>query len=104
MEQPRTCPICGTSLEGRRKHARFCSAPCRAEGSRLRRLLSGREVDGYGSVARDLRENAHDRPRERYHGSIRKAPRRRWDGPGHGPQEDSPVSNSEITAAVREAF
>lgn len=46
----RRCGICGASLAGRRADARSCSAACRAEASRLRRLLAGNPVDGYGSV------------------------------------------------------
>jgi len=43
----RRCPVCGNSLAGRRPQTRYCDAACRAEGSRLRRLLAGQEVDGY---------------------------------------------------------
>lgn len=47
----RLCPVCGESLDGRRRHARYCSGACRAEASRLRRLLEGSPVDGFASVA-----------------------------------------------------
>lgn len=33
----RTCAVCGASLDGRRRHARFCSPACRREHSRLSR-------------------------------------------------------------------
>jgi hypothetical protein len=32
----RVCEHCGTSLEGRRQHARYCGGPCRAAASRAR--------------------------------------------------------------------
>ena len=40
-----TCVVCGGSLLGRRRDAVFCSVAHRAEGSKLRRLLSGRVVE-----------------------------------------------------------
>jgi len=46
----RVCSVCGTSLEGRRRQARYCGGACRAEASRLRRLLDGEPVDGFASV------------------------------------------------------
>ena len=46
--------MCGADLSGYRKDARFCSGSCSAEGSRLRRLLEGQEVDGYQSLAERL--------------------------------------------------
>jgi site-specific DNA recombinase len=45
----RACPVCGESLERRRRQTRTCSGKCRAEWSRQRRLLAGAEVDGFGS-------------------------------------------------------
>lgn len=47
----RHCPVCGTTLDARRRHARYCGGACRAEASRLRRLLVGQEVDGFASLA-----------------------------------------------------
>jgi hypothetical protein len=41
------CAICGTSLAGRRRDALCCGPACRRERSRLKRLLSGREAEGY---------------------------------------------------------
>ena len=35
MTHPCTCLICNTPFEGRQKHARYCSAPCRNERPRL---------------------------------------------------------------------
>lgn len=46
----RVCPACGASLEGRRADARYCTGACRAEASRLERLLAGKPVDGYTSL------------------------------------------------------
>jgi hypothetical protein len=48
---PRTCPVCGAALANRRRDALYCGGPCRAEASRLRRLRTGRVVDGYRNVA-----------------------------------------------------
>ena len=45
-----SCVVCGGSLSGRRADARHCGGPCRAEASRLRRLLRGKEVGPYRSV------------------------------------------------------
>jgi hypothetical protein len=45
------CGICAASLDGRRADARFCSGACRAEASRLRRILSGEGADGYATLA-----------------------------------------------------
>lgn len=47
----RACVVCGGSLEGRRPQTRTCSPACRAEASRLRRLLAGDAVDGFSSLA-----------------------------------------------------
>ncbi len=38
-------------MADRRRHARYCSGSCRAEASRLRRILSGAEPDGFASIA-----------------------------------------------------
>jgi hypothetical protein len=32
----RACEHCGVSVEGRRRHARYCGGPCRAAASRRR--------------------------------------------------------------------
>jgi hypothetical protein len=32
---PKNCPVCGSSLNGRKATARFCSGRCRAAGSRM---------------------------------------------------------------------
>lgn len=48
----RACRYCGTPLPpGTRPHAVVCSNTCRADLSRLRRLLAGDPVDGYANVA-----------------------------------------------------
>jgi len=46
----RSCVICGAPLEGRKSIARHCGPPCRAEASRLRRLLNGKQVGPYRSI------------------------------------------------------
>jgi hypothetical protein len=47
----RACSVCGA---GMRADAVVCSASCRAEASRLRRLLSGTDADGYRSLTERL--------------------------------------------------
>lgn len=60
----RSCAVCGASLEGQRSHARFCSGACRAEASRLRRIIAGEGADGYGSVLeRERRRKRTQAPR-----------------------------------------
>jgi hypothetical protein len=51
----RVCLLCGECLEGRCPQARYCSDPCRAEASRLRAILKGRNSGPYSSVAQRLR-------------------------------------------------
>lgn len=46
----KVCAICGGSLAGLRSDARCCSSRCRADASRLNRLLRGETADGYRSV------------------------------------------------------
>jgi len=46
----RSCVICGGSLSGRRADARHCGGPCRAEASRLRRILDGVGAPPYSSI------------------------------------------------------
>ena len=58
----RVCVVCGESLDGMRRHALFCGPPCRAEGSRLKRILAGAAPDGYPSLAGRL-EAARNRTR-----------------------------------------
>jgi hypothetical protein len=48
----RTCRFCGGTLRHKRRaHAVYCGNACRADASRLRRLLDGDPIDGYDSVA-----------------------------------------------------
>jgi hypothetical protein len=47
----RSCVICGEPLEGRRADARHCSGACRAEASRIQRILSGSMPNPYPSLA-----------------------------------------------------
>ncbi len=52
----RCCVVCGAPMEGRRRQARTCGGACRAEASRLRRLLAGEQpVDGCYSLADRLK-------------------------------------------------
>lgn len=51
MPDERTCRFCGAVLRLRRRHALYCGNACRADASRLRRLLDGEPVDHYRSVA-----------------------------------------------------
>jgi len=50
-----SCPVCGDDLSDHRIDALTCSGACRAERSRLRRLLAGESVDGWDSVEDRLR-------------------------------------------------
>ncbi len=50
MSPPRECVLCGAPLDGRRVDARFCTSVCRAEASRIRAVLDGREPDGYPTL------------------------------------------------------
>ena len=47
--------VCGADLSYHRCDALTCSGACRAERSRLRRLLAGGAVDGWDSVEARLR-------------------------------------------------
>lgn len=47
----RACETCGASLEGRDRRARTCSASCRREASRIRRLSAGLPEHGYTTIA-----------------------------------------------------
>gem|GEM_PF-6160184 len=64
----RACDYCGSSLEGRRRHARFCGPPCRRAHHRLSALLRGSSVDGYRNLA-----EYDERPRKRARGAVRDA-------------------------------
>lgn len=46
----RRCPVCGTSLEGRRRDAIYDRPACRREGNRLLRLAAGKPDTGYRSL------------------------------------------------------
>ncbi len=72
------CPLCGATMVGRRSDARVCSAACRAEVSRLSRLLDGETVGPYSSVAARL-----------------KAARKRTSGPLSGTHESWTVATGE---------
>lgn len=54
------CPVCGASLEGRRKQSKTCSSACRREASRLRAVLAGRG-DGPYSTLQQLAERRQRR-------------------------------------------
>ncbi len=43
--------VCGGSLDGHRRDARYCSAACRREASRVRAVLSGRSDGPYAALA-----------------------------------------------------
>lgn len=46
----RACPVCGASLEGRRRDAIYDRPACRREGNRLLRLAAGKPDTGYRSL------------------------------------------------------
>jgi hypothetical protein len=60
---PDRCVVCGLSLAEMRAHARYCGPPCRAEASRLRRILSCEGANGYRTLGERL-EASRKRTRE----------------------------------------
>lgn len=58
----KSCPICGGSMDGKRSSARTCGGSCRAELSRLERILHGREADGVPSIKVWLERRRYKRP------------------------------------------
>lgn len=50
----RHCPICGGEMSHHRVDAFVCGPSCRAELSRIKRLLSGQPVDRRESLADHL--------------------------------------------------
>jgi hypothetical protein len=55
----RTCENCGGSLEGKRRHARFCSGACRAEAHQKRQMneeIRAAQEQGVADVERQLAE------------------------------------------------
>lgn len=58
----RRCPVCGRSLAEKRSQARSCGGSCRAELSRLERLIQGRPADGMESIADWLKKRRLRRP------------------------------------------
>lgn len=50
MIDNRVCPVCGASLEGRRRDAIYDRPACRREGNRLLRLAAGEPDTGYRSL------------------------------------------------------
>jgi hypothetical protein len=61
----RVCPVCGASLEGRRREAVVCSPACRIEHSIRRRLEAGVPVGPYRTLVeyQARRPNARSRRR-----------------------------------------
>lgn len=47
----RRCRLCGFAIEHLRADSGFCGDACRAEASRLRRILTGETVNGYETLA-----------------------------------------------------
>jgi hypothetical protein len=47
----RRCAVCGGSLAGKRRDARFCSPACRREAGRQRAVLRGRRDGPYLTLA-----------------------------------------------------
>jgi hypothetical protein len=47
----RRCPICGEPMDDARPQAKYDRPACRAEASRLGRLLAGEPCDGMTSIA-----------------------------------------------------
>lgn len=51
FHDPARCRYCGAPMRWKRRTAVYCGSSCRADASRLRRLLEGEPTDGYASVA-----------------------------------------------------
>jgi hypothetical protein len=51
----RVCRVCGDSLEGRRRQARYCDGLCRAEAARIRAILEGSSRAPYPSLDQRVR-------------------------------------------------
>jgi hypothetical protein len=60
----RCCGLCGTSLDGLRPHARFCSRACRVEAGRIRAILSPSNAEAWVSLKSRLEsaQKASERP------------------------------------------
>jgi hypothetical protein len=65
----RRCIVCGGSLEGRRRDARCCSASCRREGARWRRVEAG-EPDGPYSTIEQLQARRQRRAKPTYRRAL----------------------------------
>lgn len=58
----RRCPVCGADLSDARPQAKYDRGACRAEASRLARLLAGEPADGMASIADWLQKRRLRRP------------------------------------------
>lgn len=69
----RFCVFCDQPLIQRRSDCRYCSGACKAEGARLRAILSGEKPLGYRSVVQrmDSRRSRTNRRRLGSDGSTR---------------------------------
>jgi hypothetical protein len=61
MNEERRCGVCGESLDGLRRGARYCSRACKQEAYRVRQLAAGRPVAPYETL--NDRMAAYGRPR-----------------------------------------
>ena len=59
----RTCDVCGASLEGKRRDARYCSAACRQYAYRRRKERGDNEAHGSGTGGPSWLERLGDRLR-----------------------------------------
>ena len=60
----RGCVVCGVSLDGRRRQARYCSPSCRRHANRVLGLLRGEPQPGYAYLDAYLpRRNRANAPR-----------------------------------------
>jgi hypothetical protein len=85
----RVCPVCGASLEGRKRDAVYCSPGCRREQGRIRAVLTGRSDGPYSSLG-DLAE----RRKRRAKPGILRGPNK-W---GRVAQTTGPVAPRESTS------
>ncbi len=50
FDDPARCRYCAAPMRWKRRSAVYCGSACRADASRLRRLLDGVPIDHYTSV------------------------------------------------------
>jgi hypothetical protein len=110
--KPTRCVVCGASLAGRRFDAETCSAACRRERSRLRRLREGKAEPGYDDLAAYLGRkrrkvaSVDQRPESRQRRAKPPQEQNGWNGCRHAPAQraDQPWRCSLCGVELEPAF